>query len=69
MLAQLCENTCEYVPRRLAASEGLLPNVLEIHNPLEGGEAGHVLVQNAETLLMGWGHSSVWQVLQIREDL
>lgn len=53
----------EYVPRSLAVSEGLLPSVLEIHSPLEGGKAGQLLAHNAKSLLMGQGHSSVGKVL------
>lgn len=48
VLASLCGNTCDYVPRSSAASEGLPPNVLESHGPLEGGEAGRVLARTAK---------------------
>ena len=42
-------------------SEGLLPSVLEIHSPLEGGVAGQFLAHNAKSPLVGWG--SVSEVL------
>lgn len=48
VFASLCESTCDYVPRSSAASEGLPPNVLESHGPLEGGEAGHALARTAK---------------------